>query len=227
MLGIISHELRTPLSSIKGYSDLLLMDKASLNPMQLQMITRAQSSALTLIDLVNNILDITHIQSGRLTILPKPTPTANLLEAQIDFARQKAREKGLDFQFTMEDLPPVIVIDETRLRQIAVNLTDNAIKFTKAGTVALTISAKEGTLLLTVKDTGIGISKEDLSKIFLEFVQAQNYVTREHGGIGLGLSIVYNLVKKMRGEIKVESTPKVGTTMMVILPLEIPEENKV
>ncbi len=218
MLGVVSHELRTPLGSISGYADLLLLDKRMDN-IQSEMLARVKGSTTHLNELVNRLLDSAHIQSGKLILKPVSVSTDTLFDVLVERAAKLANDKGLQFVYQKGELPPAISIDLIRLQQIVSNLTDNAIKFTEKGLVTLRVEQVKKNMLIVVSDTGIGIPEADIPLLFQEFTQFQHYATREYGGVGLGLSIVYHLVKLMQGSIVVDSKVGAGTTMSVTLPL--------
>ena len=218
MLGVVSHELRTPLGGISGYIDLLMLDQR-MDSVQQEMLSRAKAATLHLMEMVNRLLDTAHIQSGRLILKPEMAATDDLFEALAIRAAKQAEAKGLRFVFYKLDMPEEVCVDRLRLQQIVSNLVDNAIKFTEKGEVTLVMRRKNHDLLIVVSDTGIGISRQEIPLLFQEFTQSQHYATRDHGGVGLGLSIVDHLVRMMRGTIIVESVVGAGTTMRISLPL--------
>lgn len=219
MLGVVSHELRTPLGSISGYSDILMFDKR-LDELQVSMLLKIKTSTITLIDLVNRLLDLAHIQSGKLVLKPESVTPKTAFGSAVERAAKQSKDKGLQFYYRSKDLPEVIVVDPIRLQQIITNLLDNAIKFTEHGSVILTVRGQAQKILISVSDTGPGMYEKDIQSIFQEFVQLQHYATREYGGAGLGLSIVNNLVSMMNGVISVDSMLGAGTTFLVTLPLD-------
>jgi signal transduction histidine kinase len=218
MLGIVSHELRTPLGSISGYLDLMLIGKSA-GDLQFEMLMRVKDSTRALIALVNRLLDSAHIQSGKLDLKPVPTPTKNIFEPVAQTAEKQAREKGLQFEADIHNMPDTIIVDALRLQQVISNLLDNAVKYTESGKVALEVAGLGNKMQFIVRDTGAGIAPEHIRLIFQEFSQAQHYATRDHGGVGLGLSIVHNLVNLMGGSIRVESKCGTGSAFIVTLPM--------
>lgn len=220
MLGVVSHELRTPLGSISGYADLLMLDKR-MDSIQSEMLARVKGSTTHLNELVTRLLDSAHIQSGKLILKPVSVSTDTLFDTLVERAEKLANAKGLQFVYQKEYLPSAIFIDLLRLEQIVSNLTDNAIKFTEKGIVTLKVERVKQSIQIVVSDTGVGIPEADVPLLFQEFTQSQHYATREYGGVGLGLSIVYHLVRLMRGSIVVESKVGVGSTMSVSLPLNL------
>jgi len=218
MLGVVSHELRTPLGSISGYADLLLLDKR-MDPVQSEMLARVKNSTTHLNELVTRLLDSAHIQSGRLILKPVSISSETLFDTLVERATKLAHDKGLQFVYQKENLPPVVTVDVLRLQQIVSNLTDNAIKFTEKGFVTLRVEQVKQKMRVIVSDTGTGIPEAEIPVLFQEFTQSQHYATREYGGVGLGLSIVHHLVRLMQGTLIVDSKVGMGTTMSVTLPL--------
>jgi len=221
MLGIASHELRTPLGVILGYLAMLrLQYSGDPNPL----IERMEKSAHSLNDIISRLLDQAHIQSGKVQLRTSQVNIAELVHRLADQIRPLAQEKSLDFSISVADsVPANVVIDPLRFGQILTNLLENAVKYTNAGCISLVVRCeelKERKLLLSVTDTGIGIPKEKIGSMFKPFVQGQRYDTRVYGGVGLGLSIVRELVELMKGKITVNSTVGVGTTFAVTIPLE-------
>lgn len=219
MIGIVSHELRTPLGSISGYSDLLMLGEPLSNE-QTRMLKRIKTSTISLVELVNRLLDFAHIQSGRMTLHAVEINPHDLLESVVETSSKKASEKGLEFHTFIQGLPPTINVDTMRFRQILTNLLDNAIKFTERGEVRLSVKGEAERIVIDVSDTGIGIAEADVKTLFQEFAQAQHYATREYGGVGLGLSIIHHLVEAMKGKITVTSKVGSGSTFTVLIPLK-------
>ena len=221
MLGIASHELRTPLGVILGYLAMLrLQYSGDPNPL----IERMEKSAHSLNDSISRLLDQAHIQSGKVQLRTSQVNIAELVHRLADQIRPLALEKSLHFSISVEDsVPANVVIDPLRFGQILTNLLENAVKYTNAGSISLVVRCeelKERKLILSVTDTGIGIPKEKIGSMFKPFVQGQRYDTRVYGGVGLGLSIVRELVDLMKGKITVNSTVGMGTTFAVRIPLE-------
>jgi len=215
-LANMSHEIRTPMNAIIGLSD--LMQKTTLDNKQKNYLSKISSSSKLLLGIINDILDFSKIEAGKLTL---ELQTFNLEQILIDINNifsYTASKKGLEFiLFLHPDVPHVVVGDELRLKQIIINLLSNAIKFTDKGEIEVSIKLKEKNdnnliLLFEVKDTGIGMTQEQQTKIFNVFSQADESTTRKYGGTGLGLSISKKLVELMNGEIGLKSEPNVGTT---------------
>jgi len=215
-LSVMSHEIRTPLNAIIGTTQLLLEEKPS--PVQREHLNALQFSAHNLLALINNILDFSKIDSGKILLEKINFNLHNLINGIVDSFRHTAIEKNLRLIVDIEKKLPVILIgDPTRLTQILNNLLHNALKFTKKGQVRLHIEALskmpgEVELLFEVSDTGIGIEENRVHEIFESFTQARPSITRQFGGTGLGLTICKKLVTVMGGDIRVESEVGKGSS---------------
>jgi signal transduction histidine kinase len=218
-LATMSHELRTPLNGILGFAELL---KYELDDPSHQEYARViQQSGEHLLNLVNEILDLAKIESGEMRFKRISTALVALIEDCSSIHRVTAERKGVRFELRLaDDLPADYLTDPTRLCQILNNLLSNAVKFTAAGEVSLEVSRHDDWLSFAVRDTGPGIPPESRETVFEKFKQLENFLTREHGGTGLGLALVKQLVDHMGGRITLESEVGVGSTFSVHLPLD-------
>jgi signal transduction histidine kinase/CheY-like chemotaxis protein len=218
-LANISHELRTPLNGISGFAQ-LLEKKSSMTVEDKKQLSIIRQCSDNLLQLINEILDISTIESHKINIEIKSFDCFKLLNDCIHMCKLKADEKGLALIMNNTCLRQNLLGDEKRIRQVLVNLIDNAIKYTDNGDVLVTASYHEDSLKIAVADSGCGIAEEDIVRIFSPFVQLSvNNFTKE--GIGLGLSITQELVNLMGGELKVRSQPGLGSVFIVSLPLPI------
>ena len=227
-VAIVSHELRTPLNAILGYAEMFKESVyGPMNDKQVKMAERIMKNTQRLLSLINDLLDQAQMEAGRLTIQMAPVRPAELLENLHMVMDQIAHEKQLRLTSEIDhDLPDVLNGDGARLQQILVNLVNNGVKFTDQGTVHVKLFCPDPNQWgIEVSDTGTGIPANELPYIFDTFHQVEKGATRVHGGFGLGLSIVKQLVHLMNGEIKLDSKVDVGTTFTITLPLVIPQEN--
>ncbi|HSM80553.1 MAG TPA: ATP-binding protein [Nodosilinea sp.] len=223
-LATMSHELRTPLNAILGFSQLLDSEsKGALNSHQAEMVKRIFTNGKNLLNLVNDILDLSKLEAQRLTLTPTPVNLHWLVQSTLSDLRSLADGKALTLESSLDLDNPVVVNDEHRLRQVLTNLVSNAVKFTDRGQVRITLAETEADrITLTIVDTGIGIAPEQLPHIFEAFRQVDQTIRRQRPGTGLGLAIVHSLVTIMGGSIAVSSQVGQGTTFVVMLPRQIP-----
>ncbi|MGB3293114.1 MAG: ATP-binding protein [Phormidesmis sp.] len=224
-LATMSHELRTPLNAIIGFSQILLSKaKGPLSNYQQDMLGRVLANGRNLLELINDILAFSKLEAGRLDLVPAKMDLAELVRQTIAELKSLATQKALRIEANIRLSNPIIVNDAMRVRQILVNLLSNAIKFTAHGSVQIQIEELPGqknTIVLSVIDTGCGISPADQLYIFDPFHQADQKVTRQHSGTGLGLAITHSLVKMMHGNITVTSAASEGSTFRVEIPREV------
>lgn len=225
-LATMSHEMRTPLNAITGFTEQL--ETTRLDSEQKKQLDIVYAASKHLLNLINDVLDLTKIQSDNLKFEKIDFNTREVLSESFNFLKSRAEEKGLDVSLKVSSAVPDFVSgDPLRLRQVLINLFGNAIKFTSEGSVTITVDSenmgekKLSYLKVSVKDTGIGIASDMKDKIFDTFTQADTSITRKFGGSGLGLSITKSIVELQGGKINVESEENKGTQISFIIPYEI------
>ncbi|HEY9845790.1 MAG TPA: ATP-binding protein, partial [Candidatus Caenarcaniphilales bacterium] len=223
-LATMSHELRTPINAITGFSQLLLRQQrgSTLSSSQTDMVERIFNNGKNLLTLINDILDLAKIEANHLALNPEKIDLVQLVKTTMAELCALATQKNLVLQLDAELQDPYIVNDINRLRQIFINLLGNAIKFTDSGSVQIVVrELASDRLVLVIQDTGIGIAPGDLKHIFTEFWQVDQTTTRKYPGTGLGLAITGQLVRLMKGTIRVESDLGQGSTFEVEFPRHV------
>jgi two-component system, NarL family, sensor histidine kinase BarA len=223
-LATMSHELRTPLNSILGFSDVLLSGE-TLTDKQRRWVSNIQTSGQKLLNLINDILDLAKIESGKMQVRLDNFNLHDVCEGVLNMFRPLAEKKNIDLRSQIEPDIPMLRQDITKLQQILQNLLSNAIKFTpEGGRVLLKAEADTKYVTISVMDTGVGVAREEQDLVFQKFRQSGNPLTREHAGTGLGLSIVLELCKLLGGEVTLQSELGRGSTFTVRLPMQLSEE---
>jgi signal transduction histidine kinase/DNA-binding response OmpR family regulator len=228
-LANMSHELRTPMNGLLGMLDVTL--DSALEEEQRENLETAQRSAYSLLALLNDILDLSKIEAGRMMVEKIPFPLRTVLDDCVKSFQPRAAQKKIALHFNIDaGAPKTVMGDPLRLRQIVTNLLSNAMKFTERGFVAVTVctqpvedSPGSKQISVQVRDTGTGIEKDKLDTIFEKFTQADGSITRKYGGTGLGLAITKRLVELQDGQVTVESEPGVGSTFTITVPYQVIE----
>ena len=227
-LANMSHEIRTPMNAILGFSHLAIQSET--NPRQRDYLSKIQSSAYALLHILDDILNYSKLETGRLEIEAAPFRLDQMLDDLFAHLLPAAKEKGLSLQLNLAtNVPVALIADARRLRDVLENLLENGIKFTERGEVALAVELvqyqeKLATLRFIISDTGIGMDKTQLSRLFKPFVQADGSTTRKYGGTGLGLAICKQLLDRMGGSIEAQSKPGAGSQFIVTLALVLEPE---
>jgi PAS domain S-box-containing protein len=223
-LANMSHEIRTPLNGVIGFNELLSHTK--LDTTQQQYLENATNSAKTLLSVLNDVLDLSKIEAGKLELDPADTDLIELFESTLDMFKYDAQKKGLEILLDLQpDIPSSVLVDDTRLKQVLSNLLSNAIKFTNSGSVRLRVkferthTDKLGVFKFEVQDTGIGISEQQRDNLFKAFSQADVSTSRKYGGTGLGLVISNLILEQMETTIEFKSTPGLGSVFSFQLQL--------
>jgi signal transduction histidine kinase/DNA-binding response OmpR family regulator len=223
-LANMSHELRTPMNAIIGYSEMLVEDAAEMGLTDMVPdLRKIHRAGRHLLDLINDILDLSKIEAGRMDIFLETVTVASLLEQVLDTARPLLDQKNNQFELNIADSVATIHTDVTKVRQMLLNLLSNAAKFTDGGTISLSVATEGEMVCFTLKDTGIGMSAEQANRIFDSFAQADASTTRKFGGTGLGLTITKRFAEMLGGAIEVSSEENEGTMFRITLPMQTKE----
>jgi len=218
-LATMSHELRTPLNSIIGFTGILLQEMVGpLNPEQKKQMGMVRTSSNHLLELINDVLDLSKIEAGQLQVAHEPVDLKAAALKVTESLRPLAQKKGLALHCEVPGALGLLVSDRRRVEQILTNLMGNAIKFTEKGEVTLRVAPAGQDMRIDVTDTGIGIDRADLERLFQPFFQIDTGLTRKYGGTGLGLSICKRLTELLGGRIWAESAPGQGSTFTFLLP---------
>ncbi|MFO7888259.1 MAG: ATP-binding protein [Eubacteriales bacterium] len=224
-LANMSHEIRTPMNGIFGF--LKLLSRTELDKEQKEYLEYIEISSNTLLNVLNSILDITQIETGKYDLKNRSFDFYDMVEKLISVSKPSAEEKNLDLKYTInKDLPKLLVGDSKKIQQVLRNLINNSIKFTEKGKIEVTVdfemtAAKKVKLFISVNDTGIGIHKDDVGKLFKPFSQVDSSNTRDYGGSGLGLYISKKIVETMDGKIQVNTSIDRGTEFKIELDLKV------
>jgi signal transduction histidine kinase len=224
-LAMVSHELRTPMNGILGMSELALDTKLSNEQREYMEAIRGSAEGLTRV--IDDLIDYSAMDAGRLTLQTNEFRLRERLAAIMRPMEERARAKGLEFSWRVDpDASDLLAGDAVRLGQVLTNLTDNAIKFTDRGSIEVMVRPESGagamqTLVFSVADTGEGIARDKQDALFEPFTQGEVYLTRRHGGAGLGLAIAKQLVTRMGGRVWLDGQPGAGTTVRFTVPLEV------
>ena len=227
----MSHEIRTPINTIIGLNEMILREDVSEEVIEDAVNIKAAGKLL--LNLINDILDMSKFQSGSMQLLIEPYHTGDMLSDIVGMLWIRAKDKKLDFNVDVSpDIPAELIGDEVRIKQVLINIINNAIKYTKEGSVSLTVQCerkddKTCNMIYMVSDTGIGIKSEDIPYLFSAFKRVDETSTKHIEGTGLGLSIVKQLVDIMGGKITVNSVYKKGSTFMIEIPQRIEREDSV
>jgi len=216
----VSHELRTPISSIKGYAETLLEGALEDKDNAKEFISIIYQDSNRLANLINDLLDLSKIESGKMKMSFVPLDTVSLIKRAVTVIENQAKAKSIALKLDIPSGLPKVKADETRISQVMINLLDNAIKYTlENGSVIISANVINNTLQIDIVDTGIGISEKDLPRIFERFYRVDKARSRELGGTGLGLSIVKHIVSAHGGQVWVKSEPGLGSTFTFTIPL--------
>jgi signal transduction histidine kinase len=226
-LANMSHELRTPLNAVLGYTELILDDIYGETPAKMrQVLDRIQRNGKHLLGLINDVLDLSKIEAGQLTLALADYSMQDVVASVHSAVESLAKEKHIALKVELQPNLPPAHGDERKLTQVLLNLVGNAIKFTDEGEVAIKAATANGSITVSVRDSGPGITEADQAKIFEEFQQAESSITREKGGTGLGLTISKRIVELHGGRSWVESSPGQGSTFSFTLPVTVEQQTR-
>lgn len=222
-LATMSHELRTPMNAIMGFSQMLLLQQhGQLQDCQLDMVERIFNNSQNLLTMLNEVLDFSKIEAGHLELNPEPLDLAMLVTFTVEEMRALALKKGLKLHIQMDLQNTQAIVDRNGLRRILINLISNAVKFTESGNIHINVyETSPDAIAISVTDTGIGISSQQITEIFDAFRQLDQSLTRQHSGTGLGLAIAKSIIEMMNGTISVESQLHQGSTFKVEFPRHV------
>jgi signal transduction histidine kinase len=220
-LAVVSHELRTPLNAILGYTQLLLEGVTGDPDARLRQLRRIDASASDLLQIIQKILAFASMEAARLEPDPQDVRLGELMDGVAAVAGPLARDHGLEFGLHVRDPDAQLFTDPGKLRQITLDLLTNAVKFTDHGRIDVTGGVHDGELVIDVRDTGVGIASEHMTKIFEPFWQAEQSLTRHAGGMGLGLTVSRRLARLLGGDITAASEPHAGSTFTLRVPARI------
>jgi signal transduction histidine kinase/DNA-binding response OmpR family regulator/CHASE3 domain sensor protein len=219
-VSLVSHELRTPLTSIKGYIDLLLREPGQLDEMQRESLEIAQKNARRLVALINDLLDLSHLEEGKVVLRRTMFDVQTIIKDVIQLFQTQLQSREQTLVTNFSPLPSLVIGDPERVAQIFMNLLSNAHKYTPVGgRIEVTVQQAARQVQVAIHDNGIGMSAEEQRKLFTRFYRVKNHITQEAGGTGLGLAITKTLIEMHNGDIQVSSAPGEGSTFTFTLPL--------
>ncbi len=224
-LANMSHELRTPMNAILGYTELIADNIYGEVPEKIrETIERIHNSGRHLLHLINDVLDLSKIEAGHFELSLDDYSMKDVVDSVIASVESLGAEKGLALRTSIPVDLPVGKGDEQRLTQVLLNLLGNAIKFTDQGEISVQVSKADSAFVVSVSDTGVGIAEDQQRKIFEEFHQVDDSITRRKGGTGLGLSITKRIIEMHGGQLRVESKPGEGSTFSFTLPVRVEQQ---
>jgi len=227
-ISAVSHELRTPLTSIKGYASLLMTGKLGAIPDKVkERLDKINKHSDNLVKLINDLLDIARIESGRFEMKYKNYNISSIIENVHDLLTPQLRENNIQWNVEIDEKTPQISLDASLIERVFINLVSNAIKFTSQnGTITIKVTYDDKNMSIDVIDTGIGISNEDIPRLFNEFYRVDNKINQSLKGTGLGLALVKNIIEAHQGKITVKSEIEKGTTFSFVLPFKVKIEKQ-